>query len=270
MTGRAAEEPHGHDQPPGGREVLRVDRLSVAEGRGRQWLRGVSFGVRAGEILGIYGLLGAGVTALLEAMAGVRPPSDGSIRFEGVSIDRLGPAERIELGIASVPEDRQVSGLVPTASVRANLCLSALGPLVRMGWISDIAERAAASGSVRALGIRASSLDQNVLSLSGGNQQKVVIGRALMTSPKVLLLDEPTRGVDIGAKAEIQALVRRLAAEGMAVVLGSSDLHDIRTTADRVLVLSRGLVTAEFSREKATDEALALAAGAAWAQEHAS
>jgi ABC-type sugar transport system ATPase subunit len=139
-----------------------------------------------------------------------------------------------------------------------------------MFWISDIAERAAASGSVRALGIRASSLDQNVLSLSGGNQQKVVIGRALMTSPKVLLLDEPTRGVDIGAKAEIQALVRRLAAEGMAVVLGSSDLHDIRTTADRVLVLSRGLVTAEFSREKATDEALALAAGAAWAQEHAS
>jgi erythritol transport system ATP-binding protein len=233
-------------------------------------VRNLSLTVAAGEVLAVYGLLGAGVTALLEGVIGARALATGRVLLERQAIDGVDTAGRIRLGLAFVPEDRQGAGLVPAQSVRHNICLSALRQFVRGVWVSDAAERAATQQTVRTLGIRAPHMDASVQALSGGNQQKVVFGRALLTSPKLLLLDEPTRGVDIGAKTDIHALVRRLAREGMAVVLGSSDVHDIRATADRIVVLSRGSIAGVFLPNEATDDALARAAGSRWQQDLAS
>ena len=271
MTGRsAAALPNDAPGTGAAREVLRAEDISIHDDRGRRLVRNVSLTVAAGEVVGVYGLLGAGVTALLEGVVGARELASGRVLLEGAAIDSLETAERIRLGLAFVPEDRQGAGLVPAQSVRHNICLSALPQFVRGMWVSDAAERAAAQQTIRALGIRAPHVDASVQVLSGGNQQKVVFGRALLTSPKLLLLDEPTRGVDISAKADIHALVRRLAREGMAVVLGSSDVHDIRATADRIVVLSRGSIAGIFLPNEATDDVLARAAGSRWQQEMAS
>jgi erythritol transport system ATP-binding protein len=271
MTGRAAAVlAEAAPVSAAAHEILRIEDMSIRDDRGRQLVRNVSLNVAAGEVLGIYGLLGAGVTALLEGIVGARGLAGGRVLLERDAIDGLDTAERIRLGLAFVPEDRQGAGLVPSQSVRNNICLSAIRRFVKGAWVSDAAERAATEQTVRTLGIRAPHADVSVQALSGGNQQKVVFGRALLTSPKLLLLDEPTRGVDVGAKADIHALVRRLAREGMAVMLGSSDVHDIRATADRIVVLSRGSIAGVFLRNEATDDVLARAAGSRWRQELAS
>jgi erythritol transport system ATP-binding protein len=271
MTGRtAAALTNAAPVTAAAREVLRIEDMSIHDDRGRRLVRSVSLTVAAGEVVGVYGLLGAGVTALLEAVVGARALASGRVLLEGAAIDSLDTAERVRRGLAFVPEDRQGAGLVPAQSVCHNICLSALRQFVTGVWVSDAAERAAAQQTIRTLRIRAPHVDASVQALSGGNQQKVVFGRALLTSPKLLLLDEPTRGVDIGAKADIHVLVRRLAREGMAVVLGSSDVHDIRATADRIVVLSRGSIAAVFLPHEATDDVLARAAGSRWAQEMAS
>ena len=191
------------------------------------------------------------MTALLEAIIGVRAPSAGSITLDGVRIDTLEPAERIARGIAFVPEDRQAAALFPALSVCANLSVSSLGRFCRGPWVSHRAERTAAEATAADVGIRPPDVELNIQALSGGNQQKTVIGRALLMAPPVLVLDEPTRGVDVGAKAEIHALIRKLAGEGMSVILGSSDVHDIRSTAHRVVTLSRVAVEVERWRRDA-------------------
>lgn len=262
MTGHAASSADAPRAPERGAALLRADSLSLTRPPGIPVLRSVSFELRSGEVLAVYGLLGAGRTELLECIMGLRPECTGSVHLNSIELAGLATSERIARGLAMTPEDRQVSGLVQPLTVLANLTLASLGRFTRGFVLSPAAERAAAADVAGRLRIAAPGLDRNIGSLSGGNQQKVVIARCLLTKPRVLLLDEPTRGVDVGAKREIHSLIRGLAASGIGVILVSSELEEVRAAADRVLVMSRGAITAEFEAAEATDEALARAASA--------
>jgi erythritol transport system ATP-binding protein len=260
MTGRPAgiAEPAEDARP--GPELLRVEALSLTADSGRPLLRDVSLRLRAGEVVGIYGLMGAGRTEMLECFMGLHPEATGSIFLDSTRLNTLDTAQRIASGIVMVPENRQVSGLVPSLSVLANMTISSLARFARGLWLSPGLEQAAAGEMAAGLRIKAPGLQHNIGSLSGGNQQKVMIAKCLLTKPRVLLLDEPTRGVDVAAKQEIHSIVRRLAASGLGIVLVSSELEEIRAAASRILVMSRGAIMAEFQAADATDDALALAA----------
>lgn len=262
MTGRPAGIADAAERARCGPELLRAEALSLTAESGRPLLRGVSLSLRAGEVVGIYGLMGAGRTELLECLMGLHPEVAGSIFLGSKKLDRLDTSARISSGLAMVPENRQVSGLVQSLSVLANMTISSLGRFSRGPWLSPASELTAAAPMAADLRIKAPGLRQNIESLSGGNQQKVVIAKCLLTEPRVLLLDEPTRGVDVGAKREIHSIVQRLAASGMGIILVSSELEEVRAAATRILVMSRGAVTAEFDAALATDDALASAASA--------
>ena len=228
-------------------DLLEVADLSLASPDAtRLLLDNVSFRLEAGEVLGVYGLLGAGKTELAESIAGLRPEASGTLRLGGAALAGGVPA-RIAAGIAFVPEDRQRQALVPTASVSDNMVLSSLARVAAAGVVSPRRQDVLAGGMIAGLSIRAGSAAQPILSLSGGNQQKVVIARALLTQPKLLILDEPTRGIDVGAKAEIFRIMRRLADDGLAILFVSSELPEIMAVADRILVLSRGEVGGLFA-----------------------
>jgi erythritol transport system ATP-binding protein len=262
MTGRAA----GATEVPGvaaaGARLMSVESVSLTAENGRPLLREVSLEARSREVLGIYGLMGAGRTELLECIMGLHPEMTGSVLLDSKRLDPMDTARRIASGLAMVPEDRQVAGLVQSLSVLANMTISSLGDCSRGPWLSLGDERVAGSRMAADLRIKTSSLRADIGSLSGGNQQKVVMAKCLLTKPRVLLLDEPTRGVDVGAKREIHAIIRRMAASGMAIVLVSSELEEIRAVSDRILVMSRGYVAAEFQPAEASEAALALAASA--------
>jgi erythritol transport system ATP-binding protein len=260
MTGRPTGTLERTQETAAGPQVMTVDSVSLTADSGRPLLRDVSVQVRAGEVLGVYGLMGAGRTELLECIMGLHPEMSGSILLDSTRLDGMDTARRIASGLAMVPEDRQVSGLVQSLSVLANITMSSLKSWSRGPWLSPAEERTAASRMAGDLRIKTPGLHADIGSLSGGNQQKVVMAKCLLTQPRVLLLDEPTRGVDVGAKREIHAIVRRMAASGMAIVLVSSELEEIRAVADRILVMSRGCVSAEFRAGEATEDALALAA----------
>jgi len=240
--------------------LLEVDSLTLSSSSDGNAegvpVRGVSFALYEGEILGIYGLLGAGRSELLEAVAGSRPIRSGTIRLKG-RLPAIGSVlDAVKAGIHLVPEDRQRDGLVPELSIRENMALSATGGI----FLNPREETARAKQLVIDLNIRASDLELPVAALSGGNQQKVIIARCLMCSPSLLLLDEPTRGVDVGAKAEIYAILRRLAARGIGIIFTSSEIEETQCLADRALVLCQGRVAAVFDRKELTDEALFAAA----------
>ena len=231
--------------------VLEVRDLTNP-GRFRQ----VSFAVRRGEILGIAGLMGAGRTSLVSAIAGLTPAAAGDIRVGGRIARIRTPRDAIANGIAFVSEDRKEYGLVPTMSVKHNITLAGLSRCCR-GWFLDKrAETRIAGNQMCAFSIRASSQNRNVPFLSGGNQQKVVIAKALLTEPSILILDEPTRGIDIGAKTEIYAMITRLAGEGRAILMVSSEMVEILSLSDRILVMREGAITAELSRAQATQEGI--------------
>jgi erythritol transport system ATP-binding protein len=221
----------------------------------------VSLDVRAGEIVGLYGLMGAGRTELLESVLGVHGDAVGDVSVNGQAMQSRPVSDRVACGVAMVPEDRKVSGFVATFSVEQNLTLTSLGELSRGGYLAPARERGAAARLIDDLRIKTPSPAAAMGSLSGGNQQKVVIGRAVMSRPRVLLLDEPTRGVDVGAKAEILETMRRLAAEGLAIVFASSDLSEIRSAATRIVVMARGRITAAAPSD-VTDDVLVSAASA--------
>ena len=263
MTGRPAGSAEAPQSAAAGERLMAVESVSLEAESGRTLLHDVSLDVRAGEVLGIYGLMGAGRTELLECIMGLHPEMTGSILLDSKRLDRMDTAHRIAAGLAMVPEDRQAGGLVQSLSVLANMTMSSLQRWSRGPWLSSDGERTAGSRMAADLRIKAPALDANIGSLSGGNQQKVVLAKCLLTEPRVLLLDEPTRGVDVGAKREIHAIVRRMAASGMAVVLISSELEEIRAVSDRILVMSRGRVSAEYHAGEASEDALALAASAA-------
>ncbi len=247
--------------------LLRVEDWSVADAQnpGQQVVREAAFELRRGEVLGIAGLVGAGRTALLASLFGAaRAGASGRLTLDGAAARGpfRSPAEALANGVALLSEDRKRFGLVPRSSVEDNLALAALRDFARHGWIDGARRSAAVGEQAASLRLKAPSLDAPVVQLSGGNQQKVVLGRWLLRHPRLLLLDEPTRGIDIGAKREIYELVARLVTAGMGIVLVSSDLPELLGLSHRVLVLSQGRVSAQFDAAQATPERVMAAATA--------
>ncbi|HEU0037435.1 MAG TPA: sugar ABC transporter ATP-binding protein [Kofleriaceae bacterium] len=247
MTGKELADVHARRARTSevGKPVLEVQRLSVAHPgvAGRRVVDALSFTVGAGEVVALAGAMGSGRTATLSALFGnARSAVTGTIVVDGKSVALGSPGDAIAAGIAYVPEDRKAQGLVLSASVGDNLALASLDQLSRLGIVDGARAEQTALHRLRDLNIKAPGLGAEVATLSGGNQQKVVIGKWLERAPRVLLLDEPTRGVDVGAKAEIYRLIESLTAAGHAVVLASSDLPEVVRLADRVIVLREGRV----------------------------
>jgi ribose transport system ATP-binding protein len=240
-----------------GKEVLRVEKINAG-----RMVRDISFSVRAGEIVGLGGLVGSGRTEVARAIFGADEFDRGEIIVDGRPIRIRSPREAIRMGIGLVPEDRKLQALVLSLAIRENLSLSLLDRLSRFGVVRLAAERALARRMVDALRVRTPSIEQKVLNLSGGNQQKVVIAKWLALHPKILIMDEPTRGIDIGAKAEVHGLMHQLAADGVAILMISSELPEIVHMSDRILVMRQGRIAGELARAEATQEAvMALATG---------
>jgi rhamnose transport system ATP-binding protein len=220
---------------------------------------GISLTLRAGEIVGLAGLVGSGRSELAQVVFGITPADSGEIRLGGQAVAIRNPAQAKGLGIAYVPEDRGTQGLVRPMQIKENVSLAVLARVARRSFIDRAAEAALAADSIRKFGIRASGIGQVVNKLSGGNQQKVVLSKWLASGPKVLILDEPTRGIDVGAKAEIHRLMSELAGQGIAILMISSELTEIMGMSDRILVMREGRIVAEFARAAATQEAIAAA-----------
>ena len=236
--------------------LLALERVTLRNPHGGFLVDGVTLAVAPGEVVGLYGLLGAGRSELFEVIIGAQPDAEGSVRLAGQELAGLPIAARIRRGVALVPEDRQREGLVQSLSVAANLTLASLWQFLRGLAIDGASERGAVARTIRELLIKVSSPDVEVTALSGGNQQKVVIGKALLTRPRLLLLDEPGRGIDVGAKAEVFRTMRRLGADGLGVMFATSDLKEVMAVADRIVVMAGGRVTGDFLRHDATEERL--------------
>jgi erythritol transport system ATP-binding protein len=247
-----------------GDNALTVQNVSLPRAAGGFLVDHVSFSVRSGEIVCLYGLLGAGRSELFECLMGLQPQAVGHIEVGAEDITGLSVAARINHGLVLVPEDRQRDGLVQTLSVRANLTLASLRRFTRLFSLSGTKERSEARDMIRRMTIKVSSPEVEVTALSGGNQQKVVIGKSLMTDPSVILLDEPSRGVDVGAKAEIFKVMRQLSDAGLAVIFSTSDLKEALGYADRIIVMSRGKIAADYRRDEASEAALVEASTAAF------
>jgi ribose transport system ATP-binding protein len=257
MVGRPLSEAPPRPAAVPGEVALRVEGLSGPR------YRDVSFDVRKGEVLGLAGLMGAGRTEVLRGVFGADPAASGRV-FVGpgaVPARIASPTDAVRMGLALLPEDRKTQGLLLPSSVRANVTLGSLHRAAGLfGYVRPRVEDGLARPVVESLGVRARSLDQPVVQLSGGNQQKVLLGRALLQDPAVLLVDEPTRGVDVGARAEVHRLLRDLAARGKAIVVASSEIDELLVLADRIVVLGRGQVTATFRRGEWSAEAIMAAA----------
>jgi erythritol transport system ATP-binding protein len=242
-----------------GEEVFRAENVMLPKSGGGFSVDHVSLDVAKGEIVGIYGLMGAGRSEFMECVMGLHSGSVGHYFIDGKELRSSSVADKIAHGIAIVPEDRKNDGLVQMMSIRENITLSSLGEFTRLFHLSLKQEAARAAEFIKRLTIKVASPDNPVSSLSGGNQQKVVIGKALMTKPKLLLLDEPSRGIDIGAKAEIYRTMRVLAADGIGILFVSSDIEEVMALSDRVLVMADGRITQEFGRNADPAELMAAA-----------
>ena len=261
MSGRAPGENMPLRQTPvEAVRLLEVKGLtlpaSAADEAAQAPLHDVNFTLLQGEILGVYGLLGAGRTELLESLAGSREGISGEVRLKGVPLDIPSVVRAVEAGIALVPEDRQRDGLIPEMSIRENISLASESGV----FLHRNRETEQVRKLVAELTIRANDIELPVTALSGGNQQKVLIARCLMRSPSLLLLDEPTRGVDVGAKAEIYTILRELADRGLGILFTSSEIEETQALADRALVLCQGRISAEFTHVELSDQALFAAA----------
>jgi len=259
MVGRDIA-PHVQSLGAAGRddECFRVEGLRTA----RYPRQTVSFGVGRGEILGIAGLVGAGRSEVAQAIFGVERPLAGHVLIDGLAIEIADPAAAIRQGLFLVPEDRRTAGLVVDFSVRENVTLPALDRYATHGLVSVTKERIGARAICNELHVKATSVEIKTANLSGGNQQKVVLAKWLALDPKVLIVDEPTRGIDVGAKAEIYTLLRNLAQAGVAIVMISSDMEEILNISDRVAVMHEGAITGTLPRAECTEERImALAVG---------
>ncbi|WP_410660374.1 sugar ABC transporter ATP-binding protein [Amycolatopsis sp. lyj-112] len=237
------------DHEAGREPVLRAENLTSGNR-----LAGVSVSIKPGEIVGLAGLLGSGRTETARAIVGDLPLSGGTVLVGGKPIPRGNVAAAMRAGVSMLAEDRKTEGIIPHLSVRENIVLAALPRLSRFGLVSRSRQDRIVDTFVKRLRIKVSSPDQKVAELSGGNQQKVLLARWLCTEPKVLLLDEPTRGIDVGAKAEVQALIDELAREGLAVLLISSEMEELLDGADRLVVLKDGAVVGELAGESLTQD----------------
>ena len=255
MVGRELGELYPKE--PAELDEVVLEAANLEDGRE---LKGVDLKLHRGEILGVAGLVGAGRTALAETLFGIHPATKGEIRVNGKPVKIKSPAEAIRAGMGFVPEDRKQQGLFLNMAVRDNIVMSAMDKITRWGVINFRRADRISNEFVEKLDIRTPSLRQRIRNLSGGNQQKVIIARWLTLNPRVLILDEPTRGIDVGAKAEIHNLMNQLAQEGVGILMISSELPEIMGISDRILVMREGRVTGEFSRDEATQDDIMRAA----------
>jgi ribose transport system ATP-binding protein len=232
--------------------------------RGRV-LDGVDVQVRRGEVVGLAGLLGSGRTETARAVFGADPLDEGTVEVKGQARRMRSPRDAIRQGLGLIPEDRKTEGIVPEMSVRENLTLALLPRLTRRGILDGGRQREVVERFVKALGIKLADADQPIRELSGGNQQKVILARWLCTEPELLILDEPTRGIDVGAKRDIQAIIRRLADDGLGVLLVSSEVEELVADTDRVVVLRDGRSVAELAGDDIGEDRIleAMATGSA-------
>ncbi|MEU1800681.1 sugar ABC transporter ATP-binding protein [Streptomyces sp. NPDC019937] len=258
MVGRSIEQQYPRERPASGsasgsagEPLLKVRGL----GRGGSF-QDIDFDVRAGEVVGLAGLVGAGRTEVVRALFGADPYDTGTVEVAGVPLPRHDVVAAMDAGIGLVPEDRKGQGLVLDASVQENLGLVTLRGATRAGFVDRAGQRRAAERIAEQLAVRMAGLDQHVRTLSGGNQQKVVIGKWLLADSKVLILDEPTRGIDVGAKVDIYQLINELTASGHAVLMISSDLPEVLGMSDRVLVMAQGRIAGELTAREATQDAV--------------
>ncbi len=263
MVGRKIDQFFPSRERRIGNELLRAQGLTMPQpGKpGVKLLDDVSFSLHSGEILGLAGLRGAGNSELLGAIFGrYGSVPTGELYVKGRKVNIVSPPEAIANGMAYLTNDRKASGLILPMSVLHNMTLVSLGRMTRLGWLNPMVEQRTCAPFVDSLSVRTPSLRAEVSTLSGGNQQKVILGKWLMSEPVILLLDEPTRGIDVGAKAEIYSLMNKWACEGKGILLITSELPELLAMSDRILVMHRGKVTAEFSHEEATQEKVMAAA----------
>jgi erythritol transport system ATP-binding protein len=261
MLGHANFDIPAHDPARDAAPILVVDDLRLPKPAGGFTVDGVSLTVKAGEIVGIYGLMGAGRTELLESLMGLHPKAECSVWLDGQELgEDVGIAERIERGIMLIPEDRQSSGIVPPMTVGQNITIASLGRYSQFAILPRNFGARQVMETVRDLGIKITSPAQSITALSGGNQQKVIVGKALLTSPKVLLMDEPGRGIDVNAKTEIFTIMTHLAAAGLGILFVSSEIKEIIALASRTLVMADGRITGEFHRGRYSEHDLVQAA----------
>lgn len=255
MVGRSVENLFPKEVAEVGDAVLEVENLTSIG-----VFEDVSFTVRSGEIVCFAGLVGAGRSEIARAIFGVDGYDSGSVRIGGAKVARRNPAAAMRLGMGFVPEDRRKQGLAMTAGVQTNITMAIRNRLARFGIITSTLEEPSARNWAARLHVKTNALDTEAQMLSGGNQQKLVLGKWLATEPKFLIVDEPTRGIDVGTKAEVHRLLSELAGNGVALLMISSELPEVLGMADRVLVVREGRITAEFSREAATPENVMYAA----------
>ncbi len=252
MVGRDLSQFYAHQPHPPGDSALEVSQLRTSAHPKQE----LSFQVRAGEIVGVAGLVGAGRTEMLETVFGVRPARGGSIRVAGQLLRPQSPLDAIQAGLALVPEDRKKQGVILQMAVRDNISLASLRRDQHSGFLNRQREQELSSEMIQSLQIKTPNPDQFAQFLSGGNQQKVVLGKWLALRPKVLLLDEPTRGIDVGAKQEIYRLMEKLSRDGVAILFVSSELEEILGLSDRTIVMHEGRITGELARPELSEEAV--------------
>lgn len=263
MVGREIEQGTQRRPQTSNETLLEVRDLNLPwPGHARRWrLEQINFSLKRGEVLGIAGLMGAGRTELLECLFGCSPVRpQGEILLQGKKVAFTHPAQACQAGVALVTEDRKRLGLFSDLNVGENVTLCALSEFSQAGWVSASRENQAAQNTISQLGVKTAGLSAAITSLSGGNQQKAIIGRWMLTHPRLLLLDDPTRGVDVGAKAEIYRLIDQLCSTGIGVIVTSSELPELMTVSDRILVLCEGRLTGEFPRSEFTEQAIMEAA----------
>jgi rhamnose transport system ATP-binding protein len=257
MVGRTLGSLFTKHETRQGEVALKADGLTR-----RGVFKDVSFELHRGEILGLAGLIGAGRTDVALALFGIEPADNGSISVSGRPVTITNPRQAMHFGLAYVPENRQIQGLILPTNITRNISLPILQRFARMSWIDGKAETRNAREMAEQLEVHATGMDQLAGELSGGNQQKVVLAKWLATRPRILILDEPTRGIDVGTKAAVHELMSRLASEGMAILMISSELPEILGMSDRILVMCEGRVTGGFNRDEATQERILAAATA--------
>jgi ABC-type sugar transport system ATPase subunit len=262
MVGRKLDEMYPKQEIPIGKEALRVEGLSVPHPfiLDKNIIEDINFAVRSGEILGIYGLVGSGRSETINSIFGALKKTAGSVYLDGGLLFIKKPSEAIRNSIGLVTEDRKASGIVETMNLRENMTLANFPAISRFGFINMETEKRISREFFERLKVKSSGIEDNIMSLSGGNQQKVVLARWLMTAIKVLILDEPTRGIDVGAKVEIYNIITELARQGVAVIMVSSELPELLGMCDRLIVIGRGKIRGNIPRSAFTQDRIMRAA----------
>jgi ribose transport system ATP-binding protein len=240
-----------------------VEKTAILEIKGltrKGVFHDINLVINCGEILGITGMIGSGRTELARAIFGADPIDEGIIIFNGAKIEQITPRKAIDMGIAFITEDRKEEGLILGLSIRKNLSLTILNKLKKLLFINNSKEKEIVQNAVLTFNIRTPSIEREVKFLSGGNQQKTIVAKWMGVSPKLIIMDEPTRGIDIGAKTEIYDLMRRMAQEGAAIIMISSELPEVLGMSDRIIVMRRGEISKELIQAEASEEKILTAA----------